>query len=209
MNRSDIINYLIKKYSYSTYLEIGLDNPQLNFVKIDCSRKFSVDPYFEYDHDEFDAIMDEWLQSQMEEYLTYRMTSDEFFEKNVMKFDIIFIDGLHTKEQVSKDIINGLKALKPGGKIVVHDCLPKREESQKVPRTCCEWNGDIWRAIPELKKQNINFKTVDADYGCCIIDYTPNSLNYIDSFENDWNDFVNNRDILMNVISEDDFYQLY
>ena len=30
----------------------------------------------------------------------YRMTSDEYFEKYNIKYDIIFIDGLHENEQV-------------------------------------------------------------------------------------------------------------
>jgi len=34
MNRTDIINYLIEKNNYTSYLEIGLDNPDNNFKKI-------------------------------------------------------------------------------------------------------------------------------------------------------------------------------
>ena len=34
ISRTEIINYLIKKYSYKTYLEIGVRDPKTNFDKI-------------------------------------------------------------------------------------------------------------------------------------------------------------------------------
>ena len=45
MKRHDIINLLIDERGYKSYLEIGLDNPYLNFVHINCELKESVDPY--------------------------------------------------------------------------------------------------------------------------------------------------------------------
>ena len=33
------------------------------------------------------------------EHLTHEMTSDEFFEQNTDKFDVIFIDGLHHSDR--------------------------------------------------------------------------------------------------------------
>ena len=38
-----------------------------------------------------------------------------------MLFDIIFVDGLHEKQQVKKDILNSIKFLKDGGTIICHD----------------------------------------------------------------------------------------
>lgn len=97
MDRSDIINFLIKKNNFKTYLEIGLDNPDVNFNKINCSVKHSVDPFFESDHTEFDIKSYEFEYAM--KFLTFRMTSDEFFETSSMKYDIIFIDGLHTERK--------------------------------------------------------------------------------------------------------------
>lgn len=201
MTRTDIINKLIKKNNYKSYLEIGLDNPKLNYNKINCELKESVDPYLNI----------EILPDYKLEALTYRMTSDEFFEQNKKKYDIIFIDGLHHKEQVSKDIINSLKCLNPNGKIVVHDCLPKNELMQKVPRQTTEWTGDVWKAIPELKKQNIKYNVVNTDYGVGIIDYYRyhKKLENITIFENEYEDFVKNRNELMNVISCEEFNKIY
>ena len=212
MQRFDIINGLIKKNNYKTYLEIGLDNPNNNYLKIICENKECVDPFNIEDHlNDYDFKLSENNLKLIDKYLTYKMTSDEFFNQNVKTYDIIFIDGLHTKEQVGKDIINALKCLNNNGKIVVHDCLPTNEKRQLVPRQTIAWNGNVWQSIPELKKQNIIFNTVDADEGCCIIDFNENfkELKYIDSWEYTYEDFIKNKKTLMNVISVDEFNEMY
>ena len=57
------------------------------------------------------------------------MTSDKFFKDNE-KFDIIFIDGLHTFEQTIKDIDNSIKFLRDKGVILIHDCLFSRYKTK-------------------------------------------------------------------------------
>lgn len=212
MNRTDIINYLIKTYNYSTYLEIGLDDPNNNYNLINCKNKECVDPFFTEDHrNGYDVQLSIEKMKEIEKILTYKMTSDNFFKQNKKTYDIIFIDGLHLKEQVNKDIINSLKILNKNGKIVVHDCLPNSEGAQIVPRKQIEWNGDVWKAIPDLRNHHINFKTVNTDYGCCIIDYkdNPTLLNYENSFNYEWDDFIKNKNSLLNIISINDFLTLY
>ena len=87
--RWDLIEYLINKYGYSDYLEIGCDQDQL-FSKIKIQNKVGVDP---------------------SSGGNVRKTSDEFFKENKNKFDIVFIDGLHTYDQVKKDILNSINCL--------------------------------------------------------------------------------------------------
>ena len=98
--RTDVINHLIEKYKYKTYLEIGIADRDLNFNQIKAPFKIDVDPRCDCE---------------------YKMTSDDFFKQNGKTFNIIFIDGLHVEEQVTKDILNSLEALSFGGTIVVHD----------------------------------------------------------------------------------------
>ena len=72
---------------------------------------------------------------------------------------MVFIDGLHTYEQVKKDIINSLDCLKENGVVLVHDCMPDCMSKQAVPRYRMTWNGDVWRAIVDLRHNgdlNIN-----------------------------------------------------
>ena len=50
-----------------------------------------------------------------------RDTSDNFFKKNIIEFDLIYIDGNHIYEFVKNDIFNSLKSLKQDGIIVLDD----------------------------------------------------------------------------------------
>lgn len=55
-----------------------------------------------------------------------RKTSDEAINDLLNdKFDLIYIDGVHTYEQVKKDIENYSKILKPGGLLCGHDYADK------------------------------------------------------------------------------------
>lgn len=211
MERHTIINALIKRYNYKNYLEIGLNNPYDNYLKIQCENKECVVPYFnmyELAYRNVEEYND--LTKKINEVLTYRMTSDEFFEQNTKTYDIIFIDGLHTKEQVSRDIINALKCLNKGGKIVVHDCLPPTEQSQSAERVNGEWCGDVWKAIPELIHQGLVINTVNCDYGCAVIDYCEdiNNIKVPSNFNQGWEDFCSYKNHLMHIISPEVFLLL-
>ena len=175
MIRSDIINHLIEKYNYQTYLEIGLGDGR-NYLRINCRHKECVDPY-EGDFDRnYSVDVNEFIR---EHILTYQMTSDEFFETEGRdkKYDLIFIDGLHMEEQVDRDILNSLRHLNEGGRVVVHDCLPFSKEAQ-LPveeRIDGNWNGTVWKSIPKLALMGIEYFVVDTDFGCGIIEYHPNA----------------------------------
>lgn len=53
----------------------------------------------------------------------FRMTSNEYFQffRPREQFDIIYVDGDHTKDQVSIDAHNAHLALKPGGTLIFDD----------------------------------------------------------------------------------------
>lgn len=97
------------------------------------------------------------------------MTSDEFFEKPDQEFDLVFIDGLHEAEQVSKDFTNAVRVLSRGGFIVLHDCNPLLEEHTIVPRPrkTGHWNGNCYKVAAAIN-QAIKH-TVDVDNGCCVV----------------------------------------
>lgn len=100
-SRTEIINFLLAGKMNSSYLEVGVRNPKDNFNHILASRKYSVDPGIEFESNPVD----------------FQMTSNEFF-KGLRKgehlegtmFDVIFIDGLHTAEQVEIDIDHALNS---------------------------------------------------------------------------------------------------
>ena len=135
MNRYDAINRIIDFHNLKnpTYLEIGVWTGE-TFKNIKSNIKDGVDPGQYCDCN----------------YVNYKMTSDEFFKNHInKKYDIIFIDGLHTAFQVSKDIFNSIKNLNNGGWIILDDVFPHSENEQERlnlkksgPQT-----GDVWKAL--------------------------------------------------------------
>ena len=182
--RYDIINKIIIKRNYTSYLEIGCFKDE-TFNQINIKKKIGVDPVSGGN---------------------LRMTSDQFFIENKDKFDIIFIDGLHVYEQVIKDIFNSIKILKENGIILIHDCLPRKLWYQTPIRMSDTWNGDVWKAIVECRTlENIDTYTCLADEGIGVIKVQKNknllNLN-LSNFKNlRYKEYYKNRESLMNIIS--------
>jgi predicted O-methyltransferase YrrM len=80
------------------------------------------------------------------------MTSDEFFQvvnPNV-KFDMVFIDGDHSKEQVLKDFTNVSEMVIEDGFVLLHDTYPC-DENMELPNH----SYNAWEAALQIKQ---NFK---------------------------------------------------
>lgn len=202
ISRTEIINYIINQYNFNGYLEIGVRDSKENFNLINIKNKEGVDP---------EPITP----------VKYKMTSDAFFANYVgdKKYDIIFIDGLHTAEQVYLDVKNAIKHLNPNGFLVLHDCNPPTKyhtrSYEEYLKTRGEWNGDVFKGFIKLKQELLNWNcfVINEDFGCGIITKTPpknelgnntNTLNKIN-----WEYFNNNRDNLLNLISFNKFTELY
>lgn len=149
-SRLELINLSINYTQAKKYLEIGCDKNKI-FNKVNCDFKVGVDP---------------------SRGGTHRMYSDEFFDQNNETFDVIFIDGLHYYDQVSRDFQNSLNFLNENGIIILHDMLPRAPEEavipipQILPKT---WVGDVWRLAFDLSnREDIVFKLILIDNGCGI-----------------------------------------
>ena len=189
--RSEIIQKIIDKKKYESYLELGCDKDS-NFSKIKIKNKIGVDPKLGG---------------------TLKMTSDEFFENNEIYFDCIFIDALHIYEQVRKDILNSVKFLNAHGIIIIHDCLPKKIWNQIVPQIYGHWNGDVWKAIVEARTmKDIDTYTCKADHGLGIILKRPNenllSLDTNDFKKLKFKDYYINHKKFMNLIEVTDLEKI-
>lgn len=206
MNRTTIINRLAKKISAKSYLEIGVRIHSENFDKINIDHKVGVDPCLEA----FDIEP------------TYKLTSDDFFAQNAETFDIIFIDGLHEFKQVERDINNSLNFLNERGFIVCHDMNPTKEYRQltldnpkrkefveKTKDTL--WNGDCWKAFVKLRKEknDITMHTVDIDFGCGIISRGKQESLNIEQENINYQNLNKNRKKWLNLISVDEFLNLF
>lgn len=193
MTRTDILNHLIKTRRFTRYLEIGL-NKSVNFDRVACDYKISVDP-------------DPKCRA------TFCKTSDQYFkiiETWAVFYDLIFIDGLHHDDQLERDVDNSLKHLAPGGLIVCHDCNPLVEIEQRVPRETKRWNGNVWKAIVKLRQRHdITVYTVDTDEGCAIIEKKPNHLPLRVTRELTFDNLEAHRQIWLNLISVKEFQKLF
>jgi hypothetical protein len=202
--RWDIINYLIEQNSFINYLEIGVNDAEC-IRKIKAIHKDGVDP----------SPGDEVGGGNFPE-INYPITSDAFFnfiKGHDIKYDIIFIDGLHHSDQVDKDIVNSLNHLSPNGIIVMHDCNPPEYEIQLVPRVTGIWNGDVWKSLVKLRctNPNLEINVVDADWGVGVLKIGSQELYNEESIETclDYHYFDKNREKMLNIISVDEFYTKY
>ena len=205
-SRTEIINYLLSISNGETnYLEIGVRNPNNNYNHIIANKKYSVDPGVEFDENPVD----------------YKMTSDGFFESlesneilsSKIKFDLIFIDGLHLAEQVDRDIINSLKYIKDDGFVVLHDCNPPTEwhardeyKYRYSPAGDC-WNGTTWKAFLKWRfNSSINSCCIDSDWGIGILSkkrLIGKSINETNQFF-EFSNLIENRKEYLNLINFND-----
>jgi len=196
--RTDVINILFEKYNFQTYLEIGVRVPSDNFNKIKSTLKHSVDP------------------NPSNEY-TYNVTSDDFFENCVgdQKYDVIFIDGLHTEEQSYKDAINSIKHLNTDGFIIMHDCNPANEyltrSHDEYLKTGGGWNGTIYKSFIRLKNELKDWScfVVDENYGCGVLTKRKIFKNVqFNIGDISWEYFDKNRKNILQLITFDEYEKI-
>lgn len=191
-HHTQLLNALIEKYGYKSYLEIGVQNPANNFDKLKCEWKVGVDP---------DMVC------KPKTGVAFNGTSDEYFEERPSEsslFDLGFIDGNHTKEQVKKDFENLLRCLSPNGRIVIHDVLPENEAGTLVPRQTKQWWGDVYKWAMVLRNYSgIRFVTYNIDNGCMVVWKDKTAEPYVEYVGPcDWNTYKSMGCVLLNVTDE-------
>jgi SAM-dependent methyltransferase len=175
VNRLELILKLIDRVNATNYLEIGCDKNQI-FNHINCKKKIGVDPV---------------------KGGSMRMTSDEFFTLNSDTFDVVFIDGLHHYEQVTRDVNNAIKVLNPNGIIIIHDMLPTHIDETSMPNPIKSphspyWLGDVWRLSFDLmNRDDITFKLIAMDCGCGVVTTVPQTPIKV-NHENTWEWYCDN-----------------
>ena len=210
VKRSEIINFLLNKINRETnYLEIGVRNPEDNYSKIKSTNKYSVDPGIEFDKNPVD----------------FKMTSDDFFSyldqdkvlSKDIRFDVVFIDGLHLAEQVDRDIINSLRYLKEDGFIVLHDCNPPSEWHSRenyyyrMTPAVSEWNGTTWKAFLKWRyDSSVESCCIDTDWGVGVISkkYPIGRKLHSHNLFFEFKTLDNNREEQLNLMSFDSFKKI-
>ena len=160
---SNLINFIINHMKFEKYLEIGVRGFS-TFKEIDCKLKAWVDP----------SVNAEAVSlTEKGGWFGFQMTSDSFFSNfaEETEFDLIFIDGDHSFEQVRKDLENSLNHLSERGIIVMHDMDPPAEPWQGTGPIDWEngWTkhpmGECWKALVErrIEKGDVEVITVCHD----------------------------------------------
>ena len=124
---------ILKKFNKVNYLEIGsFEGNSAMFVarnfsnsKIYCVDSWKGDE--EYYNLEFLKIEENFDKniSEFQSISKFKTLSDEFFNNNKIKFDVIYIDGYHKGYQVLKDFKNSWQTLNTGGILIFDDYIWK------------------------------------------------------------------------------------
>ena len=200
MKRTEIINGIIKKHGFKSYLEIGVNDGK-NLNAIECRDKYGTD-IADLSHLKIDSA------------IYYKTSSDDFFNalgdgmsENVTNFpthyDCIFIDGDHTHKQSERDLKNALQHLKEGGLILLHDTNPNNIKEITPKNNGKAWCGEVWKTILEAQWEGYKIQTIPDDYGLTIItgeiDFT--SSHTLPTPQ----EFLKNKSSLLNFISYNDY----
>jgi hypothetical protein len=165
MAKAQQINDLLRSFERDTnYLELGVQEG-ITFDAVDSARKTAVDPRFL-----FTAANDQ--------VKTYQEVSSDAFFSSIPKderFDVVFIDGLHTFEQTLRDFINTTSFLADDGYILIDDVKPSsyaaslRDSGQAqrlklaIGEKSGSWMGDVFRLVYFIDSffQQFSFQLID------------------------------------------------
>jgi hypothetical protein len=163
LQKYEIINALVQKNGYQSYLEICTTTTGFKFGRIDrsalpiCHRLVYRCPN---DFEDGEKVTFRSLDESIENLL------DPGF-----KYDLVFVDPFHTFECSLRDLCLGLSALGEGGTLVVHDCCPEDEECVTPWYKEGGWCGVTYCAYIDflLSRSDLVYCTVDTDFGCGIV----------------------------------------
>jgi len=150
------INFFKQLIGAKSYLEIGV-NKGATFNHLDFETKVAVDPKFNFETAQFASDGVEF----------HEISSDKYFEESLIstKFDVIFLDGLHTWDQTYRDFVNCLLHCGDQAIILIDDTFPsdsysamrniyfagqaRRRESPPMPNGehSEAWHGDTYKLL--------------------------------------------------------------
>ena len=147
---------VINNKDFKNVLEIGSfeGNSSMFFARnLRNTKIFCVDSWIgteEYKNLNFKYLENNFDKNTKEYKNVYKFkcTSDEFFKKNDITFDLIYIDGYHKAEQVMKDFRNAWQSLNNKGILIFDDYIWKFFDNIK-DNPCYAINF----CLSELKKQ--------------------------------------------------------
>lgn len=149
------LSWLAQQLGCSSYLEIGVSTGA-TLLALTMAERVGVDPNFQFDWQKQDGRDGVQLHA---------CSSDAFFASlpSEKRFDLIFVDGLHTYEQAYRDILHALCHSHDRSVIVIDDTMPSDVFSTLRSHQACinarraftndvdaSWHGDVFKVLPLL-----------------------------------------------------------
>lgn len=157
------INRIANIFGAKTYLEIGVFDGA-TFFDVSVPHKVAVDPNFLFDY-----------RAKANRHTVFHpVASDEFFRTAApQKFDIIYLDGLHTFEQTLRDFINSCSFSHARTIWLIDDTTPNDNFSALADQERCyrlrrmlnnpdwAWMGDVFKTVYFIRNAMpfYNFRT--------------------------------------------------
>ena len=157
------LNRLAKALDCRSYLEIGVETGR-TLLHVSVEQRTGVDPHFRFD----------WQRQNGHNGLQlHPCTSDAFFAEldPEVRYDLIFIDGLHTFEQTYRDILHALRHSHRRTVMLIDDTVPSDVFSSCRDQEICltlraqfgdrkniQWHGDTYKVVPLLTVFQSDFR---------------------------------------------------
>lgn len=170
LKKYEIINMLARRWQYQFYLEVCTPSTGFTFGQVDAECLKIRDRFvYRCPRDEDDGSI-----------YTYRTTAESSLDVlstiwtakgEAPTYDLIFVDPWHSYDASSDDLRGAWKLLKPGGRMVIHDCNPPDAEFASPQHRWGGWCGETYRAYIDFLAFNtgVEFLTVDTDFGCGVL----------------------------------------
>lgn len=140
-----------------TYLEIGVaGGASLAMAGVNC-RAIGIDPGFK-----LERSIAAWAK-------LFYLPSDDYFAQHDTRallggkdVELSFIDGLHTFDQVFRDLINVMPFLSKKSHVILHDVYPVHGITAERIRKSIFWTGDVWKVIFLIREflPDLEFTTI-------------------------------------------------
>ncbi len=147
MTSSSRLKEIANIYPVKNYLEIGVQEGR-TFFDLDFQYQVAVDPFFRFDYAKHASNRLQFFEEASDRY---------FSRKTECKFDLIFLDGLHTFDQTFRDFCASIHFAHEQTIWLIDDSVPsgmlaasRNSAFHKVARRLLnqpEWMGDVYKVI--------------------------------------------------------------
>ena len=146
MTTADIVNMFVRARAYTSCLEVFYHGHS-HLDGVNCARRIRVTPSADGGG-----------------------VAPAFIESGSEKFDVVIVD-VHRCDATLQYIERALSSLRPGGIVVLRNCLPTCERMAGPEPDGGKWCGDVYQAAVWYFSGSPHLcYTADEEYGCGIID---------------------------------------